>query len=296
MSKGLIISNISNMYEVEDWENNNIVKCIPRGKFKKDDITPVVGDKVEFEYQTEDTGVISQIEERSNYIKRPKMSNLTQMIFVVSMKMPKPDLLLLDKQLCFAEFNNIKSVICLNKIDLEDDEYINQIESLYKQIGYEVIKTDAKTGNGVDKIRKCLKNNITAFSGNSGVGKSTLINQIFKDSITLEGNISNKNKRGKNTTTAIKLYKIDNNSYIADTPGFSTFDIYEIESKDLSSYFIDLSKYIENCQYIGCSHINEKTEECGIKKALEEHKISMQRYETYCKLYSELKEREQHKW
>ena len=296
MSKGLIISNISNMYEVEDCENNNIIKCIPRGKFKKDDITPVVGDKVKFEYQTEDTGVISQIEERSNYIKRPKMSNLTQMIFVVSMKMPKPDLLLLDKQLCFAEFNNIKSVICLNKIDLEDDEYINQIESLYKQIGYEVIKTDAKTGNGVDKIRKCLKNNITAFSGNSGVGKSTLINQIFKDSITLEGNISNKNKRGKNTTTAIKLYKIDNNSYIADTPGFSTFDIYEIESKDLSSYFIDLSKYIENCEYIGCSHINEKTEECGIKKALEEHKISMQRYETYCKLYSELKEREQHKW
>lgn len=296
MSKGLIISNISNMYEVEDWENNNIVKCIPRGKFKKDDITPVVGDKVEFDYQTDGTGVISQIEERSNYIKRPKMSNLTQMIFVVSMKMPKPDLLLLDKQLCFAEFNNIKSVICLNKIDLEDDEYINQIESLYKQIGYEVIKTDAKTGDGVDKIREYLKNNITSFSGNSGVGKSTLINQIFKNSVTLEGNISEKNKRGKNTTTAIKLYKIDDDSYIADTPGFSTFDIYEIESKELSNYFIELSKYIKDCQYIGCSHINEKTEECGVKKALEEQKISTQRYETYCKLYNELKEREQHKW
>lgn len=296
MSKGLIISNISNLYEVEDIENKKIVKCVPRGKFKKDDITPVVGDNIEFEYQTENTGVISQINKRNNYIKRPKMSNITQMIFVISMKMPKPDLLLLDKQLAFAEFNNVKSVICLNKIDLEDDEKVDEIFEIYKKIGYKVIKTNAKQGTGIEEVCKCLQNNVTAFSGNSGVGKSTLINQIFKDVLTSEGEISSKNKRGKNTTTSIKLYKIDDNSYIADTPGFSTFDIYEIESNELSNYYIDLSKYIENCDYIGCSHINEKIEECGVKKALEQGKISKQRYETYCKLYNELKEREQHKW
>ena len=294
MAKGLIISNISNTYDVEDLDNDNIIRCIPRGKFKKDDITPVVGDKIEFEYQQDGTGVISEILERKNYIKRPKMSNLTQMIFVISMKMPKPDLFLLDKQLVFAEFNNLKSIICLNKIDLENDVIIEEIEELYRNIGYRVIKTNAKLGSGIEEVCKCLENNITAFSGNSGVGKSTLINNIFDDVLTSEGEISNKNKRGKNTTTAIKLYKINENSYIADTPGFSTFDISEIESKDLANYFIDLSKYVQKCEYTGCTHIKEN--ECGIKQALEEGKISKQRYDTYCKLYKELKEKEQHKW
>ena len=294
MSKGLIISNISNIYEVEDVENKKIVKCMPRGKFKKDEITPVVGDNVEFEYQDDITGVINSIFARSNFIKRPKMSNLTQMIFVVSMKMPKPDLLLLDKQLAFAEYNNIKSIICLNKIDLENESIIKDIAEIYEQIGYKVIKTNAKTGEGVEQIRECLKNNITAFSGNSGVGKSTLINNIFKDIITDEGEISNKNKRGKNTTTSIRLYKINENAYIADTPGFSTFDIYEIESQDLAEYFKDLSQYISDCEFTGCTHIKE--ENCGIKNAIEKGKISKQRYDTYCRLYNELKEKEQHKW
>lgn len=294
MSKGLIVSNVSNIYEVEDSKSSNIIKCIPRGKFKKDDIIPAVGDIVEFEYQTQTDGIINEIHERKNYIKRPKMSNITQMIFVLSMKMPKPDLLLLDKQLAFAEYNNIKSTICLNKIDLEKDDIIDNIYNIYKKIGYTVIKTNAKSGEGIDEVRKCLKNNTTAFSGNSGVGKSTLINNIFKDTLTTEGEVSNKNKRGKNTTTAIKLYKIDNDSYIADTPGFSTFDIYEIKSEELCKYFIELAEYMQNCEFIGCTHIKE--EKCGIKKAVQENKISKQRYDTYCKLYNELKEKELHKW
>ncbi len=294
MLKGLVISIISNTYEVENLVDNSIVKCVPRGRFKNEDITIAVGDKVEFEYQEDGTGVINEISTRTNFIKRPKMANITQMIFVISMKMPKPDLLLLDKQLAFAEFNGVNSIICLNKIDLVHEKEIEEIADMYRAIGYKVIETNAKNGEGVEEVEKSLKNNITAFSGNSGVGKSTLINNVFKTELTLEGDISNKNKRGKNTTTSIKLYKIDENSYIADTPGFSTFEINEIESIDLAHYFLEMKKYIENCEFVGCTHIKEQN--CGIKEAIEKGKISSSRYESYCKIYNELKEKEQHKW
>lgn len=295
-NKGIIISNISNMYIVEDLKSNNIVKCNARGKFKEKNITPTVGDYVEYCLidENKNEGIIDDIINRNNYIKRPKISNLTQIIFVISMKMPKPDLLMLDKQLSFAEFNNIKPIICFNKIDLLQIEDIKKIEKIYTGIGYEVIKTNAKDGIGIDVLKNRLKNNITAFSGNSGVGKSTLINSIFSNELTKEGAISQKNQKGKNTTTNTYLYKIDNNSYIADTPGFSTFDISEIKSEDLYKYFRELKKYEKNCEYVGCTHIKE--ENCGIKEAIKQGKISEDRYNRFCKIYLELKDKEAHKW
>ena len=232
--------------------------------------------------------------ERRNYIKRPKIANITQIIYVLSMNMPKPDLLLLDKQLAFAEFLGINPVICINKIDLEKTEKILEIENLYKKIGYKVIKTNKKIGENIKVVEEILKNNITAFSGNSGVGKSTLINSIFNDKITEEGLISNKNKKGKNTTTTVELFKIDCNSYIADTPGFSTFDIYEIKSNELDKYFKDFHNYIPNCEYIGCNHVKEVN--CGIKDAVASGQISEVRYQSYCKIYNELKQKEENKW
>lgn len=296
MPKGIIISIISNIYNVENKENNKIYKCSARGKFKNEDIVPVVGDNVSIEILDEEKqeAVIENIINRNNYIKRPKMSNLTQMVFVLSTKMPKPDLLLLDKQLAFAEFFGIKPIICINKIDLEKQEEISRIEYIYEQIGYKVIKTQGNAGEGVQELVDTLKGNITAFSGNSGVGKSTLINQIFDKNITEEGMVSARIKRGKNTTTIISLYKIDDNTYIADTPGFSTFDVFEIESENLYKNFVEFNKYIEDCEYIGCSHIKE--ENCGIKKAVKDGKINTGRYERYCKIYLELKEKEKHKW
>ena len=264
MQKGIVTSNISDLYKVE--ANNIVYNCNARGKFKAGEISPVAGDLVEIDITDENkkVGVIERILERKNYIKRPKMANLTQIILVVSMKLPKPDLLLLDKQLVYAEYMNIKPIICLNKIDLEDEEKIEYIYNLYSKIGYTVIKTDAKNNVGVDQIKKHLHNNITAFSGNSGVGKSTLINSILGKQIAEEGNISSKNKRGKNTTTQVLLYKIGENSYIADTPGFSTFDISEIEKSDLAKYFIEFRPYLAECEYADCSH--KKEENCGIKK------------------------------
>lgn len=292
--QGLIVENISNTYKVK--LDNLIYTATARGKFKKDDISPVVGDNVELAEINEEKkeAVIEKILPRINYIKRPKVSNITQLIFVLSSKNPKPDLLMLDKQLAFAEFLKVKAVIVLNKIDLDDKTEFKNIKKIYEKIGYKVIETQANEGNGVKELLKVMKNNINVFSGNSGVGKSTLINAIFKEDVTLEGEISEKNKRGKNTTTSIKLYEIDKNTFIADTPGFSTFDISEIEAKDLENYFIEFKKEIPNCEFIGCTHIKE--EKCGIKQAIENGKINIDRYNRFCKIYNELKMGENRKW
>lgn len=270
MLKGRIISNISNLYQVE--LENKIIECIPRGKMKQAEISPVVGDYVEIDVLENENnkGVICNILDRTMYSKRPKMSNLTQMILVVSLKSPKPDYLLLDKQLAYAEYLNIKPIICINKIDLGKQEQIKEIHEVYGKIGYTVIDTNAKEKLGIDKLKSLLNNEITAFSGNSGVGKSTLINSLFGVNKTEVGLISKKNQRGKNTTTSVTLYKVEN-GYIADTPGFSTFSIEEIESRDLSKYFIEFSEYLNECEYADCEH--EKEENCGIKKALEEGKV-----------------------
>ena len=291
--QGFIIENISNLYQIKN--DNKVYEATARGKFKKDDITPVVGDFVQYEIVDEENkkAVITEIEERKVYIKRPKLANITQLIFVLSSKEPKPDLLMLDKQLAFAEFLNIKSVIILNKIDLDKKHEFAQIENTYRKIGYKVLQTNAKEKIGIEELKKVMQNEVNAFSGNSGVGKSTLINGIFKEDITQEGEISKKNKRGKNTTTAIKMYEIEKNTWIADTPGFSTFEIGEIDSKDLDKYFKEFQNELVNCEFIGCTHIKEQN--CGIKKAVEEGRIDVGRYERFCKIYEELKEKEKRK-
>lgn len=292
--QGLIIGNKANLYKIK--VNEKIYIATARGKFKNDNFTPVVGDIARISILDEDkkTAVIEDVQERKTYIKRPKLANITQIVFVVSSKHPKPDLLLLDKQLAFAEYLKIRPIIVLNKIDLDDKKEFINISRIYESIGYKVIQTDAKMGIGIEELLLELKNNVSAFSGNSGVGKSTLINDLFKTNITEEGEISLKNKRGKNTTTDIKLYELNDDTYIADTPGFSTFDVYEIPYRELDKYFIEFRNSVDRCRYIGCSHIKE--EECGIKSELNKGKIAKTRYEDYVKIYNELKDKEEHKW
>lgn len=292
--QGIIIGNVSNKYEIE--VDSITYEAVARGKFKIDEMTPTVGDRVEIDIIEEDknTAVITKILPRDNYIKRPKLANLTKLIFVVSAKDPKPDLVLLDKQLAFAEFLNIEPIIVINKIDLEKEEMINKIKGIYENIGYKVLIVSAREKQGIEEIREVLQGKTSAFSGNSGVGKSTILNGIFGKDLTKEGVISSKNRKGKNTTTEVKLYKIDSKTYIADTPGFSTFDIYEIEKEYLYKYFREFKEEEKNCKFVGCTHIKEQ--ECGIRKAIEEGRISKERYENYVKIYKDLKDKEEHKW
>lgn len=308
--QGVIVENIANLYKVSPIKpetSGDFQSCqrnpepmatyeaTARGRFKKEEISPVVGDLVEFEITDEENKkvVIEKILDRKVYVKRPKLANITQIIFVVSSKEPKPDLLMLDKQLAFAEFLGIKSLIVLNKTDLDDKTEFKEIRKVYEKIGYRVIETEAKNRKGIEILKKELKDNINAFSGNSGVGKSTLINGLFNQDVTLEGEISQRNKRGKNTTTAIRLYQIDRDTYIADTPGFSTFSIEEIGSRELANYFVEFKDKMADCEFVGCTHIKE--EDCGIKKAVQRGEIALARYDRFCKIYQQLKEKEEKK-
>ena len=297
------------MYKIKTEEKE--YNAYARGKLKNIEITPLVGDIVEFSVLNEEEiknsynneiknniynstkidAVIEKILPRKNELKRPKVANIDQIVFILSAKHPKPDLLMLDKQLAYAEFVNIKPIIIINKMDLANCE---EIQKLYTKIGYKTIISSAKEAIGIEEIKKILKNKTSGFSGNSGVGKSSIINAIYGYNKTEEGEISKKNKKGKNTTTDTKLYEIEENTFIADTPVFSSFDITEIESTELDKCFKEFKDKIKNCEFVGCTHIKEKI--CGIKEAVENGKITQDRYDRYCIIYEELKEKEKNRW
>ena len=201
--QGIIIGNVSNTYKIETTEK--IYVAYARGKFKNRDIKPLVGDRVEIEVTDEEKNeaIIEEILPRNNEIKRPKIANIDQIIFIISTKNPKPDLLMLDKQLAYAEKIHVEPIIVVNKCDLK--EIYKSIKELYSKVGYKVIVTSAKQNIGIDELKQVLQNKISVFSGNSGVGKSSIINALFDKEKTQEGEISKKNKKGKNTTTDTKL-------------------------------------------------------------------------------------------
>lgn len=290
--QGVIIGNVSNTYKIETAEK--IYTAYARGKFKNRDIKPLVGDRVEIEVTDEEKNeaIIEEILPRNNEIKRPKIANIDQIVFIISTKNPKPDLLMLDKQLAYAEKIHVEPIIVVNKCDLK--EIYESIKELYSKVGYKVIVTSAKQNIGINELKQVLRNKISVFSGNSGVGKSSIINALFDKEKTQEGEISKKNKKGKNTTTDTKLYKLEKDTYIADTPGFSSFEISEIESTELDKCFREFVPEIEKCEFVGCTHIKE--ENCGVKKAMQEGRVSTERYERYCNMYDELKEKEKYKW
>lgn len=278
--KGIVIKIKGNLYVVK--AEDKMYECTARGLLKLKKASILVGDYVMID---EDKNTITKILPRKNEFIRPPIANIDQMIIVVASADPTPDLMLLDKQIVMAEKNGVEPIVCINKIDLEAD-YSNIIET-YENIGYQVITTTAKNGIGIDKIARIINNKVTAFSGNSGVGKSALTNNIFNEEVAIEGETSEKLKRGRHTTKHVELFEFASNSFIADTPGFSSFEVEGISNKELCRYFIEFEKYIPDCEYRSCTHVKELS--CGIKKAVSRGRIDKGRYERYVQLYEKMK-------
>lgn len=269
---GKIIKQISNDYTVK--VNDNLYICKARGKFRKMNITPLVGDNVVID---EENNYILEILDRKNELDRPSVSNIDQVVIVTSVKIPDFSSNLLDKLLTIIEFNNIKPIICFTKLDLINDEELKSIKEImnyYKKIGYEVYSNTDK------ELKNIFKDKITVFAGQSGAGKSSLLNRL-DSSLNIEiGEVSIALGRGKHTTRHTELIEILG-GLIADTPGFSSIDFKGMKKSDIRDNFIEFNDYREFCEYKDCMHINEL--KCAIKENVENNNIKKSRYENYLK-------------
>ncbi len=287
MLEGIIIKGIGGFYYVKTQEG--VFECRARGVFREENITPLIGDKVLIRISEEDnTGYIEKIFDRESQLIRPPVANVTQAIIVMSIKSPAINCWLLDRFLVMAEYENLKVQVCLNKIDLGSEEEISLIDYIYGKAKYNVIKTSTKSGEGIPELRNLLADNITVFAGPSGVGKSSLLNKINPKLKLETGEVSKKTTRGKHTTRHVELIDLDTNSYVVDTPGFSSLNVDFIETDvELARYFKEIHKYSDKCKFVGCLHHKEPG--CEVKAQVEEGNISNIRYENYLHFLEEIK-------
>lgn len=288
MPKGQIIKALSGYYYVQSDEG--IIQCRGRGNFRIRKMKPLVGDYVLFEAENKTDGYILDIDERTNELVRPPIANVDQALLVFSADEPHFSPLLLNRFLVHIEANEIKPIICISKIDLVQGEInedgLYQYKQDYEKIGYEVILTSSLTKEGLDELSPYFANNVSVIAGQSGVGKSSLLNAI-KPELSLETNeISQSLGRGKHTTRHVELISIGE-GLVADTPGFSSLDFANIEKEELSQFFPEMSERAELCKFRGCTHMNEP--KCEIKKAVEQGEITSYRYEHYVQFFEEIK-------
>lgn len=287
---GKIMKGIAGFYYVGVVESG-VYECKAKGIFRKDKIKPLVGDDVEIEVLNEEEklGNIVKILPRRSELIRPAVANIDQALVIFAAREPKPNLSLLDRFLVIMEKQDVPVIICFNKQDLCDEEEVGRLKEIYEACGYPVVLTSAKQGEGIEEIKSLLRGKTTTVAGPSGVGKSSLTN-LLQNEVQMEtGEISKKLGRGRHTTRHSQIIQIEKDTWLYDTPGFTSFYVEEIEKEELRFYFREFSKYEGTCRFQGCTHTHEPG--CMVKNALEEGKISKERYENYLELYGELKEK-----
>ncbi|MDK2918329.1 MAG: ribosome biosis GTPase / thiamine phosphate phosphatase [Candidatus Petromonas sp.] len=276
--KGIIVKGIGGFYYVK--HNGNVYECRARGRFRNKNITPLVGDYVLFSINAStNEGVIEDIIDRQVELIRPPVANVEQAIIVFAATNPEPNFQLLDKLLIMGEYHNLNLSICINKIDLDIQNISRDIIETYKNTGYKVIFTSVKKQIGMDEIRSVLKDKITVFAGPSGVGKSSILNEVQTGLQLKTGDISSKIKRGKHTTRHTELLKLDFGGWVVDTPGFTSLDIGYIKADELSYFFPEFRNFMYECKFSNCIHVNEP--KCKVKEAVENGHININRYNNY---------------
>ncbi len=294
MPSGIILKGIGGFYYV--LSENKTYECKARGIFRKNEITPLPGDRVDFSVIDEDkkTGSLDGIMPRTSLLTRPAVANVNQVAIVIAVKSPPLDFMLLDKLLVTAARENIKPVICLNKLDLDGGNEHSEIEETYRNAGYSFILTSNRTGEGLDELESILKSNITVFAGQSGVGKSTLLNSIMKNLVMQTGGLSQKTDRGKHTTRHAELVPLECGGFVVDTPGFSSFELEDIDKDELQLYFPEFGGLAGECRFAGCCHIKEP--DCKVKDSVSSGLIDTGRYDRYVELFGYLKQLSDNKY
>ena len=291
--QGKIIKGIAGFYYVNAVESG-VYECKAKGVFRKEKIKPLVGDNVRIEILDEEnkTGNIVEIFPRKNELIRPAVANIDQALVVFAVTKPTPHFNLLDRFLVMMERKEIPVVLCFNKKDIATSPEIAELEAIYEKCGYPIVFTSALEQENIEEIRRLLLKKTTAIAGPSGVGKSSLIN-LLQNQVQMEtGTISRKIERGKHTTRHSELIAVDADSYIMDTPGFSSLYVNDFEKEELKYYFREFASYEGQCRFQGCDHVHEPG--CAVKEALEEGKIHPVRYKNYLEMYTELKEKKRY--
>lgn len=283
--RGRIIKAIGGFYYVE--AAGTVYECRARGVFRKKNMSPLVGDLVTAVVLEDGTGTVSEITPRKNQLVRPPIANLDQLILVVSICDPAPSTLVIDKMIAAAEEQGIEPILVVSKTDLQDAGWLRAI---YEKAGIPFYAVSSVTGEGVEAVRPLLQGKITAFTGNTGAGKSSLLNCIDPAFDLATGEISQKLGRGRHTTRHVELLPVEG-GYVADTPGFSFIQIERynmVKKEDLQFCFREFSPYLQSCQFVSCSHVKEKG--CAVLEAVEKGQISPSRHESYVAMYNEVKD------
>lgn len=290
MKTGRIIKLLAGFYYVLD--DDEVIRCRARGKFRVQDVKPLVGDFVEYSIKGDNDGYLLDVMERKNVLVRPPIANIDQALLVFSRKEPDFSTILLDKFLLIIEHFGIEPIICISKMDIEGDDHIDEYINQYRQAGYQVITTSSKNEEGIEEVKSIFKDKVTVITGQSGVGKSSLLN-VLDISLNIEtSHISKSLGRGRHTTRHVELIPMLD-GLVADTPGFSSLEI-EMEPEEVAVSYHDFAQLATSCKFRGCLHDSEP--KCAVKAAVENGDISKERYEHYIMYLKDAKNKKEHKY